>query len=40
MKPGQTSLGVRLNRVFWFKGDVREVRFTPAALGEEALQGN
>jgi Concanavalin A-like lectin/glucanases superfamily len=32
MKPGQISLGVRLNRVFWFKGAIRTVRFTPAAL--------
>jgi Concanavalin A-like lectin/glucanases superfamily len=40
MKPGQTSLGVRLNRVFWFKGDIREVRFTPTALGDGALQRN
>ena len=32
MKPGQTSLGVRLNRVFWFKGAIRKVRFTHDAL--------
>ena len=32
MKPGQISLGVRLNRVFWFKGAIREVRFTHDAL--------
>lgn len=32
MKPGQISLGVRLNRVFWFKGAIRRVRFTPEAL--------
>jgi hypothetical protein len=32
MKPGQISLGVRLNRVFWFKGAVRTVRFTYDAL--------
>ena len=38
MRAGRTSLGVRLNRVFWFKGDIREVRFTPAALGDDALQ--
>ena len=29
---GQTSIGVRLNRVYWFKGAVRKVRFTPRAL--------
>lgn len=32
LKPGQTSLGVRLNRVFWFKGAIRKVRFTHDAL--------
>lgn len=32
MKPGQISLGVRLNRVFWFKGAIRTVRFTQDAL--------
>jgi hypothetical protein len=32
MKPGQTSLGVRLNRVFWFKGAIRKVRFTRDTL--------
>ncbi len=31
MKTGQTSIGVRLNRVNWFKGAIREVRFTPTA---------
>ena len=29
---GQTSIGVRLNRVYWFKGAVRKLRFTPRAL--------
>jgi hypothetical protein len=32
LKAGQTSLGVRLNRVFWFKGAIRKVRFTHGAL--------
>jgi hypothetical protein len=32
LKAGQTSLGVRLNRVFWFKGAIRMVRFTNRAL--------
>lgn len=32
LKAGQTSLGVRLNRVFWFKGAIRKVRFTHSAL--------
>lgn len=32
LKAGETSLGVRLNRVFWFKGAIRKVRFTQGAL--------
>jgi hypothetical protein len=32
MVEGQTSIGVRLNRVYWFKGAVRKARFTPRAL--------
>jgi hypothetical protein len=35
--PGRTSLGVRLNRVSWFKGDIREVRFHPRALAAGEL---
>ena len=35
---GKTSLGVRQNRVYWFKGAIREVRFTPAALAAGELQ--
>jgi hypothetical protein len=35
---GQTSLGVRLNRVSWFKGCIREVRVSAAALPSERLQ--
>jgi hypothetical protein len=38
MKEGRTSLGVRLNQVFWFKGCIAEVRFHPRALGASALQ--
>ncbi len=38
MGDGRMSLGVRLNRVSWFKGYIKEVRFTPAALAPEALQ--
>ena len=38
MTKGQTSLGVRLNRVFWFKGGIREVRFSPTALSPAQLQ--
>lgn len=29
---GRTSIGVRLNRVFWFKGAISKARFTPRAL--------
>src|SRR5206468_1397531 len=29
---GKTSLGVRMNRVYWFKGAISRVRFTPRAL--------
>lgn len=29
---GQTSIGVRMNRIFWFKGAVRKARFTSRAL--------
>jgi len=32
---GRTSLGVRLNRVNWFKGAIRTARFTPRALTPE-----
>jgi hypothetical protein len=35
---GKVSLGVRQNKVYWFKGAIREVRFTPAALAPEKLQ--
>ena len=32
---GRTSIGVRMNRLFWFKGAVRHVRFTPRVLNPE-----
>jgi hypothetical protein len=38
MLSGRMSLGVRLNRAFWFKGNIKEVRFHPVALAPEALQ--
>lgn len=38
MTEGQISLGVRLNKVNWFKGAVHEIRFHPAALDPLALQ--
>ena len=31
-KPGETSMGVRLNKVFWYKGAIRKARFTPRAM--------
>lgn len=37
MGPGEISLGVRLNRVAWFKGALREVRIHPRALAAEEL---
>lgn len=30
--PGRTSVGVRMNRVDWFQGALREARFSPRAL--------
>ena len=36
---GRTSIGVRMNRVFWFKGAVRKARFTPRALGPREFMG-
>lgn len=36
--PGQTSLGVRQNKVSWFKGMIREARFTPKALQPSLLK--
>ena len=38
MTAGQISLGVRQNKVYWFKGSIREVRFSPAALAADKLQ--
>lgn len=38
MIAGQVSLGVRQNKVYWFKGCIREVRFHPVALAPAALQ--
>ena len=37
---GRASLGVRLNRVSWFKGCVRELRVTPAVLPAAELAGS
>ncbi len=38
MTKGRMSIGVRLNQVSWFKGCIREIRFTPAALQQASLQ--
>ena len=35
LESGQTSIGCRLNRVFWFKGAIRRIRVTHAALRPE-----
>ena len=34
---GRTSIGMRLNRIHWFKGAVQTVRFTPRALKPSEL---
>jgi hypothetical protein len=34
---GRTSIGVRQNRVSWFKGRIRTIRITPEALPAERL---
>jgi len=36
--PGRVSLGMRQNKVYWFKGGLREVRFTPAAVAPAQLR--
>jgi lysophospholipase L1-like esterase len=36
---GSTSIGVRMNRVFWFKGAVRKARFTARALLPKEFMG-
>lgn len=38
MTAGNTSLGVRLNKVNWFKGEVSEIRFHNTVMGETLLQ--
>jgi hypothetical protein len=37
MAGGHTSVGVRLNHVYWFQGEIREVRFYPSALAPADL---
>ncbi len=36
-KAGKTTLGVRMNRVYWFKGAIRMTRFSRRALSPEEL---
>lgn len=36
---GSTSIGVRMNRVFWFKGAISKARFTPRALSPREFMG-
>jgi hypothetical protein len=38
MAPGRMSLGVRLNKVSWYQGCIREVRFAPRAMAAAELQ--
>lgn len=38
MTTGRSSIGVRQNRVSWFKGAIAEVRFTPEALTADRLR--
>jgi hypothetical protein len=35
--PGRASVGVRMNRTNYFKGAIRQARFTPSALKPEAF---
>jgi hypothetical protein len=36
-KPGRTAIGVRMNRVSWFKGAIRTIRFTYGVLEPDAF---
>ena len=39
LNPGKTSLGVRMNRVCWYKGALRAARFSPQPLGPADFLG-
>ena len=39
MKPGRTSVGVRLNRVYWYKGAIREIIFHLVEAADSSLHG-
>jgi len=34
---GKVSIGVRMNRVYWFKGAIRRIKFTPEVLEPKQL---
>jgi hypothetical protein len=38
MGPGRTAIGVRLNRIFWYRGAIREIIIHPVALAGPSLQ--
>jgi Concanavalin A-like lectin/glucanases superfamily len=38
MTDGKVFIGARYDRTYWFKGCIKELQFTPAALRPEALQ--
>jgi hypothetical protein len=38
MTNGRTSIGVRQNRVSWFKGAIAEIRFAPGAMPQSRLR--
>jgi hypothetical protein len=35
--PGKASIGVRMNKVFWYRGAIRQIRITPRVLAPEAF---
>jgi hypothetical protein len=37
LSAGQTSIGMRLNRVYWYHGAIRQIRITPAVLKPDAF---
>ena len=37
MVSGRVGVGFRMNRVYWYHGDIREIRFHPAALPDDRL---
>ena len=37
VRGGQTSIGVRMNKVYWFRGAIKTVRFTSEALPPETF---